>query len=95
MARSSGWRRYHLRLAGPVGITDIDPFVLSLAQGGVAGIASSTAAAAIVIATSLNDVIKAIYAMAFSRRHVSITAASVLGFLAALGVAAGAFLIRY
>ncbi len=81
-------------LAGLVGITDIDPFVLSLAQGGVAGIALSTAAAAIVIATSSNNMLKAVYTIAFSRRRESTIAASLLGFLAALGVVIAAFLIR-
>ena len=83
-----------LELAGIVGVTDIDPFVLSLAQGGAAGIGLTTAATAIVIATSSNNVLKAVYTIAFSRRRGSATAAVMLGSLAALGIAIAAFLIR-
>jgi len=79
-------------LAGIVGITDIDPFVLSIAQGGVAGIGLSTAASAILIAASSNNVLKAAYAIAFSGGRGRLPAA-ILGGLAALGVGA-ALLIR-
>ena len=79
-------------LAGIVGVTDIDPFVLSLAQGGVAGVDTATAASAIVIATSSNNLLKAVYAIVFSRRRGSVPAI-VLVSLAALGIVA-ALLVR-
>jgi len=81
-----------LGLAAVVGVTDIDPFVLSIAQGGAASIGLTTAAAAIVIATSSNDVLKAIYAVAFSRRRDSWIVAAELGGIAAAGLVA-AFLV--
>lgn len=94
------WTQQHLgrsgvfALAGIVGVTDIDPFVLSLAQGGVAGIGVSTAAAAIVIATSSNNVLKALYAALFSRGRAGAAPLLALGGLAAIGVAAAFFLVR-
>jgi uncharacterized membrane protein (DUF4010 family) len=80
-------------LAAIVGVTDIDPFVLSLAQGGAAGIGTATAAAAILIATSSNNVLKAVYAMLFSGGRSAVPTA-MLGSLSVLGVAAAFFLIR-
>ncbi len=79
-------------LAAVVGVTDIDPFVLSLAQGGASGIGLSTAATAIVIATSSNNVLKAVYTVAFSRRRESWLPAAILGAIALLGLAAAALL---
>ncbi|MFY9665057.1 MAG: DUF4010 domain-containing protein [Candidatus Cybelea sp.] len=79
-------------LAGIVGVTDIDPFVLSLAQGGAAGVDSATAASAILIATSSNNVLKAVYAIVFSHRRGGVPAI-MLTSLAVLGVIA-AFLTR-
>lgn len=79
-------------LAGIVGVTDIDPFVLSLAQGGAAGVDTATAASAILIATSSNNVLKAVYAIVFSHWRGSVPAI-MLTSLAVLGVIA-AFLTR-
>lgn len=73
-------------LAGIVGVTDIDPFVLSLAQGGGAGIGLATAASAILIATSSNNLLKALYCLVFSRRPAAATPAAMLGLLALAGV---------
>ena len=76
-------------LAGIVGVTDIDPFVLSLAQGGVAGMSVGAAALAILIAASSNNLLKAAYAAAFAgwRRAgtivVSLAVLSLAGFFAA------------
>jgi uncharacterized membrane protein (DUF4010 family) len=81
-------------LAGVVGVTDIDPFVLSLAQGGAAGVGLTTAASAILIATSSNNVLKAVYAIAFSGRRASAVPAAMLGSLAVLGIVAALLLIR-
>ena len=55
-------------LAAIVGITDIDPFVLNLAQGGASGMSNGALAAAILIAASSNNILKAIYAAGFRRR---------------------------
>lgn len=82
-----------LALAGIVGVTDIDPFVLNLAQGGGAGIGLATAATAIIIATSSNNIIKAVYSVAFSRQRESWIPATILTAIAVTGIAL-AFLVR-
>jgi uncharacterized membrane protein (DUF4010 family) len=82
-----------LVLAGIVGIGDVDPFVLSLAQGGAAGVGLATAAGAIVIAASSNNVLKAIYTMGFSRGRGVIPAA-MLALLAVAGVAGAVLVMR-
>ncbi len=81
-------------LAAIVGVTDIDPFVLSLAQSGANGVGLATAAIAIVIATSSNNVLKAVYTVAFSRRRESWLPAAILAAIALLGLAAAALLAR-
>jgi hypothetical protein len=43
-----------------VGATDIDPFVINIAQGGVAGLSIAGLCAAILIAASSNNIAKAI-----------------------------------
>lgn len=60
-----------LGLAAIVGVTDIDPFVLGLAQGGIAKLGLTTTSLAIVVATASNNVLKAVYTTAFSRRRES------------------------
>ena len=73
-------------LAAGVGVTDIDPFVLNLAQGGAAGMAENTLAAAVLIATSSNNVLKAAYAAFFAGGRATAGSAAVLILLAAAGV---------
>jgi len=79
-------------LAAVVGITDIDPFVLSLAQGGANEVGLATAATAIVIATSSNNLLKAVYTIAFSRKRESWIPAAILAAIAVLGLGAAALL---
>ena len=55
-------------LAAIMGVTDVDPFILGLAQGGAAATPLRIAAAAIVIAAASNNVVKAIYAYSFADR---------------------------
>ena len=76
-------------LAAIVGFTDIDPFVLSVAQGVAAPLPLSAAAAAVLIATASNNLLKAGYAAAFAGLRASLPAAAALVLLAAggLGVA--------
>ena len=81
-------------LASIVGVTDIDPFVLSLAQGGAAAVGVATAASAILIAASSNNVLKGIYAIVFSRRGYGALPAAMLGSLAAAGVALALLVVR-
>jgi uncharacterized membrane protein (DUF4010 family) len=73
-------------LAAFTGLTDIDPFVLSLAQGGVAGMSLRAAAAAILVAASSNNVLKGCYALAFGGARAARPAALALFLLAAIGV---------
>lgn len=96
----STWVQAHLgtqgvlALAAVVGITDIDPFVLSLAQGGSTGIGIAMSAVAIVVAASSNNMLKAVYTVAFARRRQSLVPAGVLAGLCVLGVITAAIMAR-
>ena len=79
-----------LVLAALVGATDIDPFVINIAQGGVAGLSIAGLCAAILIAASYNNIAKAIYALGFGGIETSRRPASLLFILAMLGFAAAA-----
>jgi uncharacterized membrane protein (DUF4010 family) len=77
-----------LALSAVVGLTDIDPFVLNIAQGGVAGMSTASLSAAVLIAASSNNVAKAAYAVGFGgaaarRPAVMLLALSGLGVIAA------------
>jgi len=74
-------------LAAIVGVTDIDPFVLNLAQGGTSGMPDSALAAAILIAASSNNILKAAYAAFFAGGRATAGSAAVLVLLAIAGVA--------
>ena len=76
-------------LAAVVGITDIDPFVLNLAQGGASGMPNGVLAAAILIAASSNNILKAVYAAGFAggRKTAGSAAALVLLAIAGVGIA--------
>ncbi|MFY9897565.1 MAG: DUF4010 domain-containing protein [Xanthobacteraceae bacterium] len=75
-------------LAAIVGVSDIDPFVLNLAQGGVAGIENAALAAAILIAASSNNILKAVYAAGFAGGKATAASAAALVALAIGGFAA-------
>ena len=75
-------------LAAVVGVSDIDPFVLNLAQGGVAGVVDTALAAAILIAASSNNVLKAVYAAGFAGGRATAASAAALIALAVAGFAA-------
>jgi uncharacterized membrane protein (DUF4010 family) len=77
-------------LAALVGASDIDPFVLSLAQGGAPGMSPSAVAAAVLIAASANNLAKAAYAIGFGGPAAAKRPAILLGALALLGFAAAA-----
>jgi len=91
------WARAHFGTAGVdtlaavVGFTDIDPFVLSIAQGGSGSMPVSAAATAILIAIASNNVLKASYAVVFAGWRASINAIVVLVALGLAGVAATGF----
>jgi uncharacterized membrane protein (DUF4010 family) len=75
-------------LAAIIGVSDIDPFVLNLVQGGTTGITNTAAAAAILIAASSNNMLKAFYAVSFGGRTTA-PSAGALVFLAVAGAAIG------
>jgi uncharacterized membrane protein (DUF4010 family) len=72
-------------LAAIVGVTDINPFVLSIASGGAAPLPVSAAAAAILIAASSNNILQAIYALGFAGRRAALAPAGALALLALAG----------
>jgi uncharacterized membrane protein (DUF4010 family) len=71
--------------AAVLGFTDIDPFVLNLAQGGV-GLSNNALTAAILIAASSNDVLKAVYTVAFAGWRAGRPCVVSLGSIAVAGV---------
>ena len=79
-----------LMLSAVVGVADIDPFVLNIAQGGIAGMPAASLSAAVLIAASSNNVAKAAYAISFGGKDAGRRPAVMLLALAALGVAAAA-----
>jgi len=79
-------------LAAIIGVSDIDPFVLNLAQGGTTGVAETALAAAILIAASSNNMLKAFYAVTFAGGRTAAGSAAALVLLAAAGVAIAIFM---
>jgi uncharacterized membrane protein (DUF4010 family) len=73
-------------LAVIVGVSDIDPFVLSLAQDGAGQTSAGVGAVAILLAASSNNVLKASYVMAYGGRGRLIWPVAALGVLALCGV---------
>jgi uncharacterized membrane protein (DUF4010 family) len=76
-------------LAAIVGIADIDPFVVSLAQSVAGSLSAQAAAGAVLIASASNNLLKAGYAATFIGLRASLPAAASLIALAlgALGLA--------
>jgi uncharacterized membrane protein (DUF4010 family) len=72
-------------LAAIVGVTDIDPFLLSLVQGSVQTMTTAGTGAAIIVAASSNDVLKAAYTIGFAGRRAVLPAVASLLLLAAAG----------
>lgn len=79
-------------LAGIVGVTDINPFVLSLAQGGVQGLPLKVMVVAVLIATSSNNLLKGAYTVIFSGWRISLLPLAAMVLLALAGFAAAAWL---
>lgn len=78
-------------LGALAGFADVDPFVLNLAQGASHDLNLDTAAAAILIAASANNLLKAAYTLAFAGRRAGLKPALALFALALAGVAAVMF----
>jgi uncharacterized membrane protein (DUF4010 family) len=73
-------------LAAVMGVTDVDPFILGLAQSGPTASLLRVAAQAIVIAAASNNVTKAIYAYSFADRKTGRLCLGLLGALSLVGV---------
>ncbi len=96
---ASSWVKTHFgeigidALAAIVGVTDINPFVLSIAQGVAAPLSLAGAAAAILIAVASNNLVNAGYAVAFGGLRPSLPAVRALVSLALCGAAIVLWLI--
>jgi uncharacterized membrane protein (DUF4010 family) len=73
-------------LAGVMGVTDVDPFILSLAQSASVLTPVTLAGDAIVIAAASNNFIKGIYAYSFGDRRTGTQGLALLTLLALLGL---------
>ncbi len=73
-------------LAGIVGVTDVDPFILGVTQTPESVLALHVGATAIIIAASSNNLIKAVYARSFADRETGVRAATLLVGLAVVGL---------
>ncbi len=81
-----------LWLAAVVGVADVDPFILNLAQGGVAGATNQFLAVAVLVAASSNNLLKACYATAFSAGRGGLPPAAILAALSIAGFSIAAWL---
>ena len=75
-------------LAGVIGLTDINPFVLSLAQHGAGAVPEAVRVTSVLLAAASNNLFQAGYAAAVSAGRVGI--APVAGLVLLAGVGAGA-----
>jgi uncharacterized membrane protein (DUF4010 family) len=73
-------------LAGIMGVTDIDPFILGITQSTGQLTSLSVGAGAILIAASSNNLIKGIYALMFADPRTGKQALALLSFLAIIGL---------
>lgn len=73
-------------LAGVMGVTDVDPFILSLAESGSTLTPVALAGGAIVIAAASNNLIKGIYAYSFGDHRTGGQGLVLLAVLALLGL---------
>jgi uncharacterized membrane protein (DUF4010 family) len=79
-------------LAAIVGVSDIDPFVLSLAEHGAGQMPVAVGIVAILIAASSNNLLKAGYAAAFAGLRASAAPVVALGLLAIGGIGIAAWM---
>lgn len=73
-------------LAGIMGITDVDPFILGLTQLAGRSTPLTTASSAILIATASNNVVKGVYALVFGDRATGWQSLMLLTIFASLGL---------
>jgi hypothetical protein len=75
-AHSQHWSAYRISIH----------FVLSLAQQGAGDVSGTVEAIAVLVATSSNNLLQAIYAKAYSAGRVGFVPVAALGLLAACGI---------
>ncbi|HTW68587.1 MAG TPA: DUF4010 domain-containing protein [Acetobacteraceae bacterium] len=80
-------------VAAIVGVSDINPFVLTLAQHGAGGVPATVAVVATLLATSSNNVFQAIYAAAYSGGKAGWVPSAALVLLALCGIAVAVALV--
>jgi uncharacterized membrane protein (DUF4010 family) len=73
-------------LAALMGVSDVDPFILGLAQGGATTPSLRLASSAVVIAAASNNLVKALYAYGFADPRTGRRSLALLLGLAALGL---------
>jgi uncharacterized membrane protein (DUF4010 family) len=73
-------------LAGVMGVTDVDPFIMGMTQSAGSVTPMETAAGAILIAAASNNAVKGVYAYALSERKTGKRSLGLLACLAALGL---------
>jgi len=73
-------------LAGVMGVTDVDPFIMGLTQSSPALTPLNVAAACILIAAASNNLIKGLYAYSLGSRRAGVFSLAFLSGLAALGL---------
>jgi uncharacterized membrane protein (DUF4010 family) len=96
---ASSWATQHFGDAGTyvlaaiVGVSDIDPFVLSLAQHGAGEISGPVGVTAILVATSSNNLLKAAYTATYSGGRLRLRPVAALVAPAACGIGSAAALV--
>ena len=74
-------------LAGLMGVTDVDPFIMGMTQAGGKSTPLAVAAAAILIAAASNNLVKGIYAYSMSDRKTGVRSLCLLSGLTIAGLA--------
>jgi uncharacterized membrane protein (DUF4010 family) len=74
-------------LAGLMGVTDVDPFIMGMTQSAGASATLTVAASAILIAAASNNLVKGFYAHSFGDRNTGLQSLCLLTGLAAAGMA--------
>lgn len=82
-------------LAAVMGVTDVDPFIMGITQAGGGTTPLASAATAILIAASSNNLVKAFYAYAVSDRKTGIMSLALLVVLAVAGLVPLAWVWRW
>ncbi|MGP8248083.1 MAG: MgtC/SapB family protein [Bryobacteraceae bacterium] len=81
-------------LAGLMGVTDVDPFIMGMTASAGQGAPLPVASAAILIAAASNNMVKGFYAFALCDRKTGIQSLAFLALLAAAGLAPLLWLAR-